>query len=64
VPKNIGPVAVDIGCNIGVFITTHHSKFKAIYGFEPVYNTFLKCLENTKDLKNVYVHNLGLSKKT
>ncbi|MEM9213307.1 MAG: FkbM family methyltransferase [Cyanobacteria bacterium P01_F01_bin.150] len=53
----------DIGANVGQSTIGYKKYFpeSIIYSFEPVDATFNKLQENTKDINNVFIHNLAFS---
>jgi len=65
--KNIeaGDIVVDIGANIGFFSLFAASMgAKKIYSIEPVKETFNYLQQNTKDIPNISIFNLGVGSKT
>jgi FkbM family methyltransferase len=61
--KNDNLILFDVGANIGGYSILLNKIFGAkskVYSFEPSLNTFLKLKENTKNIPEIKIHNIGL----
>lgn len=56
-------IAVDVGSNIGTWSVVMASKFKKVYAFELVTETYECLVKNTESLGNVLTYNIGLGKE-
>lgn len=55
--------ALDIGSCVGDTVKDFSTKFKHVYGFEPLKETYGKLIENTKHLTNVTCYNYAVGEK-
>lgn len=64
--KNSKPVIIDVGANIGQFTTSikYLMPDAQIYSFEPNPETFKLLKQNTSDLPEVTIYNIGLGDKS
>ena len=56
--------ALDIGSCVGDTVKDFSTKFKHVYGFEPLKETYGKLVENTKHLDNVTCYNYAVGAKS
>jgi len=56
--------ALDIGSCIGNTVKDFSTKFKHVYGWEPLKETYGKLVENTKHLDNVTCYNYAVGEKS
>lgn len=56
--------ALDIGSCVGDTVKDFSTKFKHVYGFEPLKETYGKLVENTKHLDNVTCYNYAAGEKS
>lgn len=56
--------ALDIGSCVGDTVKDFSTKFKHVYGFEPLKETYGKLVENTKHLDNVTCYNYAVGEKS
>lgn len=57
-------VAVDVGSNIGTWSVVLASKFKKVYAFELVTETYECLVKNTEEYKNIVTYNYGLGRES
>jgi len=56
--------ALDIGSCVGNTVKDFSTKFKHVYGWEPLKETYSKLVENTKHLDNVTCYNYAVGEKS
>jgi len=56
--------ALDIGSCVGNTVKDFSTKFKHVYGWEPLKETYGKLVENTKHLDNVTCYNYAVGEKS
>ena len=64
--RNLSPVILDIGGNIGGFYLRANKRWanSKIYSYEPIKNNFNLLKENTKGIGNIVISNVAIGSKT